>query len=307
MKMKRKTIFALALSGALQSFAGGIAADRDLDGLLIAAEQKSQSVVVFDGRSAGPHPYLWQWKAGADPNVAKSDVRYFGYTAECKVVRSGDAQSVIMVGSSGGFAEISFPGGKALCYGVVNLSPHSVAKLPGEMKYAIASAVSNELTIVDCAADPFRPDKQPKRIYRLWDAHGVEWDAARNCLWGLGRDRIVKYAWHGDRFELETLTEYLIPEDCGKGGHDLLPDGKGGYIFSTNQRLCRFDPDSARFEPICQEKGIKSFSLSAKWGDATVKPREVWWTDRVIIRKDGKERIAGPYPGARFYKARWMK
>jgi hypothetical protein len=194
-----------------------------------------------------------------------------------------------------------------MCYGIVNLSPHSIAKLPGRMKYAVASAISNEIAIVDCAAEPFEPAKQRKRMYRLWDAHGVEWDQARNCLWGLGKDRIVKYAWHEDRFELEVLTEYLLPEECGMGGHDLLADGEGCYIFSTSSHLCSFDPDAARFNCIRAEKSIKSFSQSAQWGDVTVKTREVWWTDRIIIRKDGKERMVGPYPGARFYKARWMK
>ena len=55
------------------------------------------------------------------------------------------------------------------------------------------------------------------------------------------------------------------------------------------------------------ERSIKSWSQSPTWGDAVVKTRETWWSDRIIIRKDGKERIAGPYPGARIYKARWMK
>ena len=277
------------------------------EGFLIAAEQRSQSVVVFDGRTQGPHPYVWEWNANRDPNVAKSDVRYFGCTAECKIVPSNIGDSVIMVGSAGGFAEIALSSGKAVCYGVVNLSPHSIAKLPGDRKYAIASAVSNEITIVDCAQYPFSPSKQLKRTYRLWDAHGVEWDADRGCLWALGRDRIVKYALHPEKFELEAHTEYLIPENCGMGGHDLLPDGNGNYIFSTSYRLCRFRPDTAEFEPINSERSIKSFSPSSKWGDATVKTREVWWTDRIQIRKNGEERLVGPYPGARFYKARWMK
>lgn len=277
------------------------------EGFMLAAEQRSQSVVVFDGRTQGSHPYVWEWNASRDSNIAKSDIRYFGCTAECKIIPSGAGDSVIMVGSAGGFAEIPLSSGKAVCYGVVNLSPHSVAKLPGDRKYAIASAVSNEITIVDCAASPFAPSKQPRRKYRLWDAHGVEWDAERDCLWGLGKDRIVKYAWHPEKFELEVLTEYLIPECCGMGGHDLLPDGNGNYIFSTSHRLCRFRPDAARFEPIHSERSIKSFSRSSKWGDATVKTREIWWTDRIHIRKDGEERLLGPYPGARFYKARWMK
>ena len=106
--------------------------------------------------------------------------------------------------SGGGFAEIPLSSRKAVCYGVVNLSPHSIAKLPGDRKYAIASAVSNEITIVDCTQYPFSPLKQPKRTYRLWDAHGVEWDAKRGCLWALGRDRIVKYALHPEMFELDT-------------------------------------------------------------------------------------------------------
>ena len=34
--------------------------------------------------------------------------------------------------------------------------------------------------------------------------------------------------------------------------------------------------------------------------------REVWWTDRLIVKRSGHEYEVGPCPGTRFYKARWV-
>ncbi len=277
------------------------------EGFFIAAEQRADSVVAFDGRTPGRHPYVWEWNAARDPGVAKEYRKFFGCMAECKLISTECGDAVIAVGSAGGFAEIPLAAGRAVCYGKVNLSPHSIAKLPGNMKYAIASAISNEITVVDCAVAPLEPDKQPQRRFFLLDAHGTEWDEKRGCLWALGGTNLVKYAWDPEKLELKRLANYDFRPVGGRGGHDLVPDGAGGYFLSTGASVLRFYPDEGRFEFIRHEHAVKCLSPSPVWGEATVKTREIWWTDRILVRQAGKEHVIGPYPGARFYKARWMK
>ena len=111
-------------------------------------------------------------------------------------------------------------------------------------------------------------------------------------------------------------------ETLRRGGHDLVPDGAGGYFITTGMCLVHFDPDlgemsgghagretlpNGEFRLVERLKNIKAYSPDATWGNAYTTVRTVWWTDRIIVKKGDEERVIGPYPGAKFYKARWMK
>ena len=68
-----------------------------------------------------------------------------------------------------------------------------------------------------------------------------------------------------------------------------------------------FDPEAGEFRLVERLKDIKAYSPDATWGNAYTTVRTVWWTDRIIVKKGDEERVIGPYPGAKFYKARWMR
>lgn len=276
------------------------------DGFLVAAEQKSGCLVAMDGRQAGANPFVWRWDPKADSGIAPEDRPAFGATAECKCARCGDEPTVIMVGSVGGFAEVSLRTGRALCYGLADRTPHSIAKLPGDRRYVVACAVSNVLCVVDGSGAPFSPSRQRVRRYAFSDAHGVEWDASRGCLWALGRRGVVGFDWDPETLELRERVCCDFPDPSLRDGHDLTPDGCGGYFVTVPDRILRFFPDERRFEDVRKEKDVKSLSPSA-FGLAVTKVREVWWTDRILVRNGEEERVVGPYPGLRFYKARWMR
>ena len=275
-------------------------------GFLVAAEQKSNSIVAIDARQAGAPAWAWEWNAAKDPGIAKGDVKGFGAPSDCKAISTKDGDAVMMIASCGNFAEISLATGRAVCYGHIGGNPHSITRLPGKGMYATASSVSHAVTVVCTAENPLKPDLQPKRVFPLHAAHGVEWDAKRNCLWALGGTNIVQFTWDEPRFELRPMRSFDFRPVGGRGGHDLVPDGRGGYYLSTAKKLLHFNPDSGRFGVVADQAELKAYSPDAEWGDAFTIVREVWWTDRIIVRKGGEERIIGPYPGAKFYKARWM-
>ena len=274
-------------------------------GLVVGAEQASSRVVAFDGLRPGPSSVVWAWSPAEDPGVRAADRRFFDCMAECKPLGEGDAQTLLVVGSAGAFAEVSVKTARALAYGVVDLSPHSIAKLPGERAYVVASAISNCLTVVDASKAPLDPSKQVSRKYPLLDAHGVEWDARRQCLWALGRTNLVAYAWR--QGTLVETRSYDIRPVGGHAGHDLIPDGTGRYLVTTGGSLMRFDPDAGAFELLRREKELKSVSPSTDRGLLIGKTREVWWTDRAIVERGGVRYEVGPFPGTKFYKFRWLK
>ena len=276
-------------------------------GFLIAEEQKSGSFVVIDGRKDGAPAWSWEWNPAHDPGIPKSEVYDFRAPSDGKVLATSASPSLLAVSSGGNFAEVSFVTGKAICFGKVGGNPHSIAKLPEEGLYAIASSVSHAVTVVDVAGNPFAPEKQHKAAYLLKSAHGVEWDGARHCLWALGGTNLVRFAFDASAKTLQPVASYDFRPVGGGGGHDLAPDGTGGYFLTTRKSLLHFDPETGAFVKVCDKGEIKSFSRNPGWGDAYVVVREVWWSDRIIVRAGDEERVIGPYPGARFYKARWMK
>ncbi|MBQ6328876.1 MAG: hypothetical protein IJI35_07680 [Kiritimatiellae bacterium] len=298
--MRKVGVLAAACVAACAAGAAGFKAQ---PGYLIAAEQKSNSIVAIDARQAGAPAWAWEWKASRDPGIAKGDAKLFYAPSDCKV--GGD--SVLMIASGGNFAELSLATGLAVCYGHVGGNPHSITRLPGKGMFATASSVSHSVTIVSTADNPFSPELQPKKAYPLTSAHGVEWDAKRNCLWALGHTNLVRYAWSETQFELSAVRDYDFRPVGGGGGHDLAPDGAGGYFITTGKCLVHFDPDAGEFRLVERLKDIKAYSPNKTWGNAYTTVRTVWWTDRIIVKKGDEERVIGPYPGAKFYKARWMK
>ena len=175
MKKSEALLLAACVVAACTAGAAGF---KPQPGYLVAAEQKSNSIVVIDARRAGAPAWAWEWKASRDPGIAKGDAKLFNAPSDCKV----DGDSVLMIASGGNFAELSLATGLAVCYGHVGGNPHSITRLPGKRKFATASSVSHSVTIISTADNPFSPELLPKKAYPLHAAHGVEWDAKRNCL-----------------------------------------------------------------------------------------------------------------------------
>ena len=153
----KKTIAICALSMAVQTALGDarpLVGFEAKPGFLIAAEQKSNSIVAIDAWQAGAPVWAWEWKASRDPGIDKGDVKFFNAPSDCKV----NGNALLIIASCGNFAEVSLETGRAVCYGHIGGNPHSITRLPGKGMFATASSVSHSVTIVCTAENPFKPD-----------------------------------------------------------------------------------------------------------------------------------------------------
>ena len=273
-----------------------------LDGLAVCTEQKSGSVVLVDASNAGAPAFAWEWNAKRDPGISKENVRWFRTPSDCRML---PGRVLLMTDSAGAFARVPLATGRADAYGYIGGNPHAAEQLPGGRFIVTASSDGNCLTLFDISAHPMEPEKQFKRRYPLVNAHGVVWDERRDCLWAIGMTNIVRFAWHPESRELSETARFDFTAVAGTYGHEFQSDDRGGFFFTTNSKVAHFDPDTGAIRVVRDRKSVKSFSRNARYGDLSAVVREVWWTDRLLVDKNGVEYVVGPYPGARFYKARW--
>lgn len=274
---------------------------------VVACEQMSGRYVILDGSEGAKPRYVWEWAPEGDPNVSKKDRGLFAYPSECKVRDGG--RSLLIVASGGGAALIDVKTRRAKWYGHVTGNPHSVEILPDGKVIVASSDNGDKLVIFDPRKEPFDPAKQNAKLaWELKSAHGVVWDAKRDCLWALCKTMLYQFAYDRATSELKELRSWDFHKDRGIfDGHDLSIDGKGGFFFTTKECITHFDPETGVFEKARDHGNVKAFTHSATLGDLYAIPNDRWYTDRLLVERGGKSWTVGPVPGARFYKARWME
>jgi len=281
------------------------------DWRIVAADQGSGSAVIVSGEPGAAPTFLWQWDPKKDPNVDAGDAKTFRNIDECKLRDGGD--TLIVCASSQGIAGIDMKTGRAKwCAGARHgvPSPHSVELLPDGRVAVACSTGCDALMLYDVASAPFDPAAQRSvRAAKVRGAHGVEWNAARGTLFVLGYTYLYEFAYRPESMSVAELHRWSYVEACGdEFGHDLVPDGKGGYYLTNHTGVWRFDPGDGTFVAVRGQRNAKSFSRNPTNGDLMQIPTESWWSDRLVIANpDGTERILGPFPNARFYKARWAR
>ena len=274
----------------------------------VAAEQKSGRIGVYYDRPSGRPQLQWSWAAKYDPRVKEKDRRFFGTPDECKPCDGG--RMILMNDSNGGFAGLDVGTGHCRFYGNAGGNPHSIELLPDD-KVAVASSIGGTLKIFDLTGHPFEPENQRSvKILDLPGAHGLAWDAKRGTLFALGYTNIYELAYAPATMSAEVKRRWDYTKTCGDAwGHDFIPDGRGGYLFSNHAAIWRFDPDTGAFAKAREMRNAKSFSPSAT-GDLAVLPKEKWWTDTLLVFPPGSSDASAArrivLPGARVYKARWM-
>ena len=288
--------------------AGCAAFERDWR--FVAAEQASASLVIYSGKPGTFVQELWRWDPKADSNLTAQAAASFSHVDECKPVDGG--RTILVNASHGGVAAVDVATCQAKWYAFMSdhrAGPHSVDLLP-DGRIAVANSTGvDALQIVDLNGHPFDPSKQ-KTVNALpvAGAHGVVWDGHREKLYVLGYTNLLELAYLPETMGVKVLRTWDYSSACGDPyGHDLVPDGRGGYYFTNHTGVWGFNPEDGAFVRILDIKNVKSFSRDAVKGDLLAIPRESWWTDRLLVRtSDGVLRTIGPFPGVRFYKARWM-
>ncbi len=271
----------------------------------VAAEQASQTISIYED-VPGKAPLLrWSWSAEKDPNAKKDKYRY-GNPSECKV--RDDGKTIIMTASGGCAAGIDVKTGVCKWYVRADGNPHSVEVLP-DGRVAVASSTGATLKIFDVKEFPFEPKKQPaKTVLKLPSGHGVHWDAKRKSLFALGMDILFELDYNAADMSVTVRRQWNFKEMGGERyGHDLTPDGKGGYFFTTEKTVWHINPDTGKLKKAHTLDHAKGYSPTAKDALVTL-PKVKWWTDTLMVFPVGSSDTNTAYkitlPGAKFYKAR---
>ena len=301
----------MLMRGVILALAVGVLAGcGSCDWRFVTAEQRSRCLVMYSGEPGAPTDELWRWDPAKDPGLTPEMAEGFAAIDECKIAEGG--RTILANASNGGVAAVDVATARAKwCARMPEhvAGPHSVDVLP-DGRIAVANSTGvDALQIVDLAGHLLEPKRQ--RIVRAMDvagAHGVVWDATRESLFVLGYTNLFELAYHPAQMAVSVKRRWDYAAACGDAaGHDLLPDGTGGYYFTNHSGVWRLNPDTDEFSPVLDVANVKSFSRDVEKGDLLSVPRERWWTDRLIVRqRDGDVRVIGPFAGARFYKARWM-
>lgn len=281
------------------------------DWRVVAADQSGPSVVMFDGAPNASTNILWRWDPKLDPGVKPKDARAFTNIDECKVIEDG--RTIIVNASCEGVAGIDVESGRAKWYSVMHspcrgAGPHSVAVLPDGCVVVAVSTGGDAVELVDVRKCPLDPSRQErKRLFPLNGAHGVVVDKQRGTVFAIGYTNLVEFAYDSATLSAKVKRTWDYSATAGDPwGHDLLSDGRGGYFFTNHSGVWRFDPDSGNISSVHRLANVKSYAPSADKGDLFAIPMEKWWTDRLlVVAPDGGRRYVGPFPGTRFYKARW--
>ena len=278
---------------------------------IVAADQASRSAVIVSGQPGMESVFKWQWNPATDPNVRAEDVSAFQNISECKF--RDDVATLLVCASGGGVAGNDISTRRAEWYAKASrgvAGPHSLDLLP-DGRVAVANSTGcDALEIIDFASAPLDPSKQRRvRAVEIPGAHGVEWDFVRHSLFVLGYTNLYEFAYAPETMSVRELRRWNYVAACGdEFGHDLVPDGRGGYYMTNQSGVWRFDPGAGTFASVRARRNVKSFSRDATKGDLLQVPTKKWWSDRlIVIDPDGNERTIGPFPGARFYKARWER
>jgi len=275
----------------------------------VAAEQMSGRVVVYCDYPNREPVARWHWSAKDDPNIRREDAGLFGVPDECKERDGG--RTIIMNDSLGGAAGLDVATGVCKWYVNAGGNPHSVELLP-DGRVAVASSTGATLKIFDVSGHPFDPTNQVvKTVFKLVGGHGVCWDAKRNALFALGDSKLYEFDYDSASMSVKERRSWDFSKSCGdEFGHDLLPDGRGGYYFTNHTAVWHVDPDIGTFEKARDLGNVKGFSPSED-GDLVTIPIESWWTDTLLVLPSGSSDLRQArkirLPGAKFYKARWIR
>lgn len=268
---------------------------------IVATEQETGSIqIIEDGK------VTWSCRPWEDSRLADVGKGIFKLPDEAKPQDGG--KSILFVASQS-FGEIDVATRRVKWYGKTDGCPHSIERLP-DGRFAVACSWGMKVVLVDVAGAPLDPEKQRQEAFKLEHAHGVAWDAARECLWAVGEKELVAFDYRPEAFELVRRATYPFPEYDGKRepecGHDLqmLEDGR---VLFTGGDVFVFDPEKKTFDRRTKGLDVKCWSVNGDGEEVLCVPRERWWTDRLILKREGREHVYGPFPGTKFYKARWFR
>ena len=290
--------------------------------LVVGAEQAQTRIVMLDPDIVSPEPakIVWEWRPAKDEKLIAAKLSgKFSNPSECKP--SDDGKRILVCASNCGFAVVDVATTNAVAAGCVNLpgkcaNLHSICELP-DGNLVVAGSQAGGLMIVDIKSKPFsRSSHVTTNAYR--GAHGVLWDAKRNCLWATGEKPLTRFFYDPKTKTLKRDKSWNVEKPFSYlCGHDLVwGDKEHNRIASTlGNGIAVLDLESADKTDMMEISetlpgSVKGLSYAggerlAVYLDKTAFKGMPWTTINIHVDGNGVSRVY-TLPGSGFYKAHFF-
>ena len=290
--------------------------------LVVGAEQAQTRIVMLDPDVVSPEPakIVWEWRPAKDEKLIAAKLSgKFSNPSECKP--SDDGKRILVCASNCGFAVVDVATTNAVAAGSVNLpgkcaNLHSICELP-DGNLVVAGSQAGGLMIVDIKSKPFsRSSHETTNAYR--GAHGVLWDAKRNCLWATGEKPLTRFFYDPKTKTLKRDKSWNVEKPFSYlCGHDLVwGDKEHNRIASTlGNGIAVLDLESADKTDMMEISetlpgSVKGLSYAggerlAVYLDKTAFKGMPWTTINIHVDGNGASRVY-TLPGSGFYKAHFF-
>ncbi|GAB3941620.1 DUF6528 family protein [Kribbella albertanoniae] len=274
--------------------------DQDYDNPSAARIRLMDPAVANWGTAAAQK---WTWSP-TSANGFAGLTGAWGLPTDVKLRMKAEAYVAVVSDSRGLAALIGYPSGQrlwAVNVGSAN-NPHSVELLP-DGNVAVAASNGGFIRVYTASQGS---SSASYASYPLPDAHGVQWDPARQVLWVLGGSKLAALKITGTT-AAPILTEVSMVPGLTAGGHDLAPalEDHDRLWVSTGSKVYQVSKSAGAIVATFDQAGIKSVSSMPNAQQIRTSPkagcRTSWCTDTVNFAVPAATRTI---PGAEIYKAR---
>ena len=281
---------------------------------IVVCDQLKQTIDIYD--DAGSN--VWRWTAVDDPGIpGKFKAAFAGNVAEAKSVDGGE--KILMVSCGGRWAVVDRATCRAEAWGTNQGWSHSIELVGKDVVAVVSTGGGNSLFLFDISGEAaMKPELQKKSVLGFDSPHGLHYDG--KWLWlvdtpGLHRCALSRGKDGEPVAEVEKTWQFA-PFGAADG-HDLRPvPGTSLLAITTNEKVLFFDmaTEKWREDLFVERVGVKGFDPSPDGKSFLVTTAKTkWWTDSLelcVLGENGGKAVFSPFrtiPGARIYKARWVK
>ena len=296
-----------------ESMRGAFAAESGA-GEIVLCDQLKQTIDIYDAGGSN----VWRWCAKDDPVLQGGDKGGFmNNVAESKPFWGGS--KIGMVSCGGRWAVIDREKRAAVAWGRSKGLAHSIELVGSDVVAVVTTDGGNSLYLFDISGDAAMNPYRQKQSALLFDSpHGLHYDGKN--LWlvdtpGLHRCSISRDAEGVPVAKVEKTWPF---SELGViHGHDLRPVPRTSLLaMTTHEKVLFFDmkTESWREDMFIERIDVKAFDPAPDGKSFLVTTAKTkWWTDSLEICTPGKKGEAAAFtpslviPGAKIYKARWVK
>ena len=292
----------------------GICAAQSGAGEIVLCDQLKQTIDIYNADGSN----IWRWCAKDDSGLRGGDKGAFmNNVAEAKPFAGGT--KIGMVSCGGRWAVIDREKCAAVAWGRGKGLAHSIEMVGPDVVAVVSTDGGNSLYLFDISGDAaMNPYRQKTSALSFDSPHGLHYDG--KSLWlvdtpGLHRCTVSRDADGTPVAKVEKTWPFA---ELGViHGHDLRPVPRTTLLaMTTHEKVLFFDmkTESWREDMFIERRDVKAFDPAPDGKSFLVTTAKTkWWTDSLEIctpSEKGEAAVFTPslvLPGAKIYKARWVK